>query len=106
MKRSLPPAKGGGQSCRAARTLAGSCDLCAPLRRRAWVARSLQANPTSCRRRCARWLEAYFFLADPLLLELLLLELLFEPELALFFEPPDLDAALAIACSPSGPLNL
>jgi hypothetical protein len=43
--------------------------------------------------------KAYFFLAEPLLLELDLLELLllFDPEL---FDPPDLDAALAISCSP------
>ena len=41
----------------------------------------------------------YFFLAEPVLLELDLLELLllFDPEL---FDPPDLDAALAISCSP------
>src|SRR5690242_910198 len=39
--------------------------------------------------------RSYFFLAEPLLLELdlLELELLFEPEL---FDPPDLDADLAI----------
>jgi hypothetical protein len=36
-------------------------------------------------------------LAEPLLLELDLLELLFELEL---FDPPDLEADLAILCSP------
>ena len=43
--------------------------------------------------------DAYFFLLEPLLLELDLLEplLLFDPEL---FDPPDLDAALAMLRTP------
>src|SRR5690348_11680573 len=66
------------------------------------------SSPLLCKAlTCARWLEAYFFLAEALLLELLLLPLLLELELALFFElelEPDL-AGIVLSFRRAQPFN-